>query len=473
MHLQPRLTLTTLDQREKIHKDALHLLNTVGIQVESETALDRFKAAGAPCEDGRVRIPRELVDRALDQAPSSVTIYNRLGEKQFELGGKDGPDAVFGVGVTNLQYQDPATGEINPFSRRDMARSAVLCQRLDSFDCIATPGVIQDEPPESADLYGVIEMAAHTVKPIILLISNSDCFDPALELCRQLGKYEDLAQHPWVVPYVNPITPLILNAETSRKMETAISCGLPLIYSNYGMSGATCPITPGGTLAVLTAELLAGLVYGQLIREGAPMILGSLPAAFDMQQAGSFYSPQSLLLNLACAEMMAHYHLPHCGTSGSGNGWGADLISAACMDINQFTACLGAPGLVPFVGGSFDSLVFSPELTVYADDVIETSRAFNRGFSIADEAVGLDEAAQLGPGGNYLLSPLTGKHFRESSFTSRIWAYQSLEKWKDRGQVSAREILKQKTLDLMAFPERAVADREMILEKGKEFMAGR
>ena len=51
------------------------------------------------------------------------------------------------------------------------------------------------------------------------------------------------------------------------------------------------------------------------------MILGSLPASFDMRTMGSYYGPETMLLNLACGEMMAHYGVPHCGTSGSGGGW--------------------------------------------------------------------------------------------------------------------------------------------------------
>jgi len=73
------------------------------------------------------------------------------------------------------------------------------------------------------------------------------------------------------------------------------------------MAGMSAPITPAGTMALLNAELLAGLTLSQLAREGTPIILGSLPAFFDMKEMTNFYDPHSLLLNLACAEMMAHY----------------------------------------------------------------------------------------------------------------------------------------------------------------------
>ena len=75
------------------------------------------------------------------------------------------------------------------------------------------------------------------------------------------------------------------------RLRLAIERGLPLVFNNYGMSGATAPITPGGTLALLNAELLAGLVYSQLLKTGAPIILGSLPAGFDMRTMASLYTP--------------------------------------------------------------------------------------------------------------------------------------------------------------------------------------
>jgi len=253
------------------------------------------------------------------------------------------------------------------------------------------------------------------------------------------------------------------------KMEAAINRGLPLIFSNYGMSGATCPITPAGTLALLTAELLAGLVFSQLVKPGSPVILGSLPAAFEMKYAGSFYSPTTMLLNLACSEMMASYNIPHCGTSGSGNGWEADLLAASTLSINHFTSILGAAGMVPFVGGNFDSLVFSPELVVFADDLIHQSRMFADGFSLDDEHVGLSDISTIGPGGNYLMSNLTGKYFRDSQFSSKIWPYLTLDKWKNLGAPKAEKILQDKTLEILnnlVIPN----DRDDLIANGETFI---
>ncbi|MBC8438957.1 MAG: trimethylamine methyltransferase family protein [Deltaproteobacteria bacterium] len=466
--LKPEIRVMTREQIQKVHNDALLILEKTGVMVDDPGARALMeKAIGKSHGNHPIQIPREFVQRAINSAPSEIKIFNRLGNPCFTLKGDGSQDAVFGIGVTNLNYQDPLKNDIQPFYRHHMAAATGLGHCLDNFDFISTPGVIQDISPETADLYGVLEMMANTTKPLVILISDWDSFNPALDLCEHL--VGDISTHPFLIPYVNPITPLTLNAETTMKMDASIKRGLPLIFSNYGMSGATCPITPAGTLALLTAELLAGLAYSQLVKEGSPIILGSQPAAFDMKNAGSFYSPNTLLLNLACAEMMTFYKIPHCGTSGSGNGWGADLLASTTLCINHFTSCLGKAGMIPFVGGSFDSLVFSPEFVVYSDDVIHQSRLFGSGFSLDDDAVGFSDISSVGPGGNFLLSDLTGKYFKDSLFSSTIWPFLTLDKWRGKGEPTAEKILKDKTIELLNNPA-APEDKDEIISKGESFL---
>jgi trimethylamine--corrinoid protein Co-methyltransferase len=471
LKVKPHIRVMTEEQIGKVHEDALIVLGETGVVVEDPGARSLFEnAIGVSKKDSRLKIPKDIVEWAITAAPSGIEVFDRSGSPQFTLKGDGTQDTVFGIGVTNLKYQDPFQNDIQLFSRHHMASAAGLGHNLESFDMVSTPGVIQDLPPEKADLYGVLEMVANTTKPIVLLISNPDCFLPALDLLEHL--HGDISAHPFVLPYVNPITPLVFNSETTMKMEATINRGLPLIFSNYGMSGATCPITPAGTLVLLTAELLAGLVYSQLVKEGTPIILGSLPAAFDMKNAGSFYSPSTLLLNLACAEMMTSYGIPHCGTSGSGNGWGADLLASTTMCINHSTSLLGTAGMVPFVGGSFDSLVFSPELVVYADDLIHQSRLLASGFSLDDAAVGHPDISNTGPGGNYLLSDLTGKFFKDSQFTSNIWPFLTIDEWQSQGGPTAAEILNRKTCELLGKLTEPL-DNQGLIAKGEAFLSHR
>jgi trimethylamine--corrinoid protein Co-methyltransferase len=466
--VKPAIKVLTREQIDKIHNYSLEILSTTGIRVDSLRARKLFaKALGSSDTDRVVRIPAELVERALKAAPSTVDIYDRRGNIRFQLGNSQRAQTRFGIGVTNLYYQDPATDALTAFTRKHMELATRLGSVLSGFDVISTIGVIQNISPECADLYGTLEMIANTTKPLVILISEKQCFDTSLDLLEHL--HGDLSAKPSIIPYFNPITPLVLNEDMVDKIFSTIDRGLPFIYNNYGMSGATSPITPAGNLALLNAELLAGLVFSQLVKEGTPVILGSLPAGFDMRSMAGLYTPQTLLLNVACAEMMTYYELPHSGTSGSGPGWGPDLSAGGTLWMNHLTSCLGKVGLAPFVGGNFDSMAFSPAFVVYSDEVIRQARLFNQGFEISDASVALSEIDSIGPGGNFLMADLTVALCRETDFSSSIWPNLTLDEWQIKGNPQADKVLRTRTRDLLddlPVPE----DHADLIARGERFI---
>jgi trimethylamine--corrinoid protein Co-methyltransferase len=463
--IQPKITALNQEQMELIHDQSKRILASVGVRVDSERARGIFaQAVGKTSIDGkRVFVPPELVERAVQTAPSTIEIYNRLGEPVFRVGG----DRVrFGVGVTALYYQDPETGHVVPFAREHMASMVRLGSKLPSFDFVSTVGIVQDVTPDLSDLYGTLEMIANTVKPLMVLVSDEDRFDDVLDLLEHL--HGDLAARPFVIPYFNPITPLVMNKGTADKMLIAIERGLPVVYSNLGMAGATAPITPAGLLTLLNAELLAGLTLSQLAKEGAPIILGSLPSFFDMKRTGGGHNPLSHVLNLACAEMMAFYQLPHCGTSGGG-GWGADMIAAGSQWANQLISCMSSVGLAPFVGLSLKGLAFNPASIVYGNSVIAEVRRLTQGFALDEVSLALDDIAEFGPGGHFLLSNLTLERCRDAHYESDIWPNWTLEQWQANGQPRAEEKLQRLTRQLMA-ELRPPEDHDDLIARGEAFI---
>jgi trimethylamine--corrinoid protein Co-methyltransferase len=282
--INPSLSVLKQDQLERIHSDSLKVLSDVGVRIESKRVRKIFSDAVGPnaVKNNIVYIPEELVAHALKVAPSSVDLYNRKGDLVIHQ-----PEKVyFGMGVTTLYYQDPQTDTIESFNREHMEICVRLANHLKNFDFITTPGILQDVPPEVADLYAVLEMTANTTKPLSILVSERDQFPAALGLLEML--HGDLTSKPFVVPLVTPITPLVMDPDTVSKMLVTIERGLPLIYLSYGMAGATTPITPAGTLTLLNAELLAGLTISQLVREGAPLIPGYIAGFMDMKSLGNF-----------------------------------------------------------------------------------------------------------------------------------------------------------------------------------------
>jgi trimethylamine--corrinoid protein Co-methyltransferase len=235
------------------------------------------------------------------------------------------------------------------------------------------------------------------------------------------------------------------------------------------MAGASTPLTPAGTLALLLAELLAGLTVSQVMKPGTPLLLGMLPVYFDMKSMLNFYDPQSLLLNLACAEMMAHYGLPHCGTSGSGTGWGMDLVAADTYWMNTLTYALTKGGLAPFIGDTLGSKAIAPSIIVHVHEILEQALRFADGFQLDDVQAALDEIAKVGPGGSFLSSPSTRKNYKKGYYTSGIYPRWTMERWQSEGQPAAGQVLREKTRALLADLS-APEDYGDLIRKGTEFI---
>jgi trimethylamine--corrinoid protein Co-methyltransferase len=463
--VRPRLALLTEAQRATVHETSLTILARAGLRVDSERARTVFGSGGARIEGDHVYVDRELVDAAIESAPASIEVFDRRGRPAFSLGNGE---TRFGSGVTNLWFQDPMTDEITPFSRADMGRCVRLCEALPAYDVISTLGVIRDLPPAVADLYAVLEMVANSTKPLVILISDESLFPRALEMLDAVRG--DLGAKPFVIPYLNPVTPLVINEGTSDKLLDSAARSIPVIYSNYGMSGMTTPLPCAGALALLNAELLAGLVLSQLAKPGAPIILGSLPMYFDMKTMIDFYDPQTHLINLACADMMAGYGIPHAGTSGSGDGWGPDLLAAGASWVNQVTSVMGRVGLAPFVGSVLNSKAYSPAMTVYGDEVIGAVRLFARGFPIDTASLGAEECiAALAGEGHFLTTPSTLANYKSAYYPS-IFPRIGLEKWAELGKPDANARVRARARELL---EQAPApdDQAEILRKGEEIIA--
>lgn len=463
--IRPFFNVLNDAQKERIHTDSLEVLSTVGVRVESEEARRIFsKRIGSNgVSDDIVRIPPEIVHEALQMASSSVDIYNRKGDLAFRLPG----DTRFGIGVTDLYYQEPENDKVVPFTREHMALTVRLGDKLPSFDAICTIGILQDVPVKILDVYSTLELTANTIKPVVLLVSDDSAFPSVMELLEDL--HGDLSSKPFIVPFVTPIAPLVINRGTVDKMIIASERGLPVIYSSGAIAGASAPITAAESLCLLNAQLLAGLTLSQLIREGTPIILGYGLPFLEMRGEGLIADPSSQLVNQVCAEMMDYYHLPHYGRSGSGMGWGADIVHSGQQWMNHLMSCMGKVGLAAFVGSIMDFKVFSPAVAVYANEVIEQARIFSKGFSYDDTIVALDEIADAGPGGNFLTSDLTFKRFRQAYYQSDIFPQWTLETWQKKGCRRADDILRHYTKELLDNLT-APADHGDLLEQGEAFI---
>ena len=140
-------------------------------------------------------------------------------------------------------------------------------------------------------------------------------------------------------------------------------------------------------------------------------------------------------------------------------GWSADLIAGGHQWANHLASCLGKVGLAPFVGDNLGSTTFSPSLIVYADEVISQARRFAGGFELDAASFAIDDIAQVGPGGNFLMAAGTLEHYRSAYFESAIFPNLTIEAWRQQDCPTADEKLRSHTRQVLDGPRGARRSR--------------
>src|SRR5690606_14355844 len=126
------------------------------------------------------------------------------------------------------------------------------------------------------------------------------------------GSREALRERP-IISFVTcwTVSPLRYAPETVEVLTEVVRQELPVFLSSAPQSGATSPASLAGTLVQINAEELSGLVYTQLLRPGAPVVLGYVPSVSDLR-TGNFVggAPEFAMMHAAVAQLGQFYGLP-------------------------------------------------------------------------------------------------------------------------------------------------------------------
>lgn len=444
----PEYRLLTEDQIKEIHRATLRLLETTGVKVMHEGALDMLKAAGCGIQENIVRIPNHLVDEAISSAPSRVTVYSRNGDEAMHL---EGRNVYYGLGTDLLQTWDIKTGELRKSCLQDVIDSAIVADWCENIDFIASNAFPLDVPGNLAFIIEIREMMAHSPKPIYFTAGGPDDLKVILDIAAAVkGGADQLKKKPFIIHYSEPISPLLHSAGAVEKLLMCAEAGIPLNYAPALLSGGSGPVTMAGAIITANAEALSGLVIQQLHAKGAPAVTGFSATPLDLRTGTTVYaSPDERLTHSACCDLYHWYGLPVWGEAGCSDSKILDEQAAMESMASIMMAALDGCNLVHDVGYLGQGLIGSPASIVMCDEIISYVKRIIRGFDISAERLGLDVIDEIGPAGNFLAHTHTLKHCREEHWTPKLLDRQNPEAWQQSGGHRYGEVVVKKTLEIL------------------------
>jgi len=428
----PRLHFLTREKMEMIHGATLAVLKGTGILVKDPKALEILKEAGCNVDGERVRIPSSLVENALKNAVPRILMTDRSGRPALTL---EGDKVWFGTGSDTPHVIDPYSGQRRRTVLKDIENVSRLVDALPELSFVMCSGIASDVNPEIADIHHFLAMVSLTEKPIVFTSWNPANLTTIVEMASIVAGGEDrLRANPFIVLYTEPVSPLILGRESTQKLIFMAERSLPVVFAPGMITGATGPVTLAGGIVQANAEILAGYVLANLVRPGTPFIYGGSGEPMDMSaMLMSYAAPESMLVVSALTDMSKYYGLPSFGYAGCSDSNLYDQQASLESALWILVASLNGANLVHDVGYINNGLTTSLEQIVVSAEVAGSVRRIAGGIDVDEETMALDLIAEVGPGGEYLTSEHTLRHFRDNWFP-RLISRDPYEKWEQKGR---------------------------------------
>ncbi|MCW5978530.1 MAG: trimethylamine methyltransferase family protein [Bryobacteraceae bacterium] len=438
----------------RIHDAALEILDTVGVRVDSPEIVNLLRDAGAAVvEDSVVRLPAELVEWAVRQAPRQARIADRRGNL-WELS-PGGPTLVL-TGNALYITRGRERADLNSSDLAELARIVDACPNIHGM--VGTS--IADVPPACRDFVGFRIMARHTAKHLRPCIYTPRGGRLVMEMAQALLDGASLRERPVVSTGFSILSPLHWTSLALGVFQQTAGFGAPVMINSEPLGGATAPVTLAGCLAVGDADALSGLVINQLLEPGRPCIYNlGFAHVIDMASAIALTgAPENALLQAAGADLARYHGLP-CAAWMSTEAMTAD--AQATLEKTMTGAAHAAAGvnLIWGAGNLESTLAMSPEALVADDEVAGYFLRFREGVPVNEETLALDAIREIGLSGrDFLTSEHTLANYRRALSRPRLASRVRRSTWEARGARTLEEAAQERVREVLAAEPRLYLD---------------
>lgn len=435
-------------QCQEIHNATLEVMESVGAIIYDEEAIEILKKGGAYIDGNRVYFPAALVEWAIGTAPSRIALCDRNGNRKVFL---EDHKTYFGPGPTNTYTLDPYTGEKRFPEISDTYRAAKVIDALPNIDFQMDLGTPRDVPTEVADIYLLEAMLTNSIKPIVHWGYNVKNYQTMIDMCVTIaGSLQELQKNPFICFYSESSSPFSQSRDALQKMMFMARNYLPVIHTPSPTCGGTAPATLAGNIVVSNAECLAGLVINQLVKEGAPFIMGGTPSILDMKSMIMSYGAPEFRLLLAGLTDIAHYYkIPVWSAAGCTDSKAVDEQAAIEATSSCLMAALSGANLVHDVGYMEYGATSSLELLVMDDDIIGHIRRIVEGIQVNEDTLAVDVIEDVGPGNQFLTHRHTFEHFKKEIWVPALMNRKRYDHWVNDGKLTLGEAVNMKTKEII------------------------
>ena len=196
---------------DNINETVLRVIEEIGCEVNSDTAMASLENAGATIDkkSRRLRLSREKALKLIQQAPSEITLCGRDEKHDIHLGGTR---VYTGTGGTALYIYDPHTAERRQANLDDLKAIARLVDGLDNIHLFLLPTYPNELPPEKIDVNRFFAGLDNTTKHVMGGVYTDDGMQQVIRMAEIIaGSPENLRRRPIISIITCSISPFIID----------------------------------------------------------------------------------------------------------------------------------------------------------------------------------------------------------------------------------------------------------------------
>ncbi|MEM7222609.1 MAG: trimethylamine methyltransferase family protein [Pseudomonadota bacterium] len=422
---------------ELIEHNADTVLEEIGIEFHDEEALAAWREAGADVDGQRVRFPRGL-PRSIIQAtaPKEFTQHARNPERSVQIGGDNTVFApVYGPPFVSDIENGRRYATIEDF--QNFVKMAYMAPSLHhSGGTVCEP---VDIPVNKRHLDMVYSHLRYSDLPFMGSVTAPERAEDSVALAKIVFGDQFVEDNTVMINLINANSPMVFDETMLGALRVYARHNQATIVTPFILSGAMAPVTPVGVMTQTLAEALAGVAYTQLVKPGAPVVMGSFASSISMQSgAPTFGTPEPALVLYGMAELARRLGVPF-RSGGSLCGSKVPDAQAAHESTQTLvpTVMAGVNFVLHAAGWLEGGLVSSYEKFIIDADQLGMMQTLAKGYDISENGQAMDAIREVGPGSHFLGCAHTQANFETAFYRSNVADNNSFEQWLAEGSRDA------------------------------------
>jgi trimethylamine--corrinoid protein Co-methyltransferase len=434
---------------KRVHAHSIDLIENCGIRFHSEKARHILADAGAKITGDVVKIPGDVVEAALEKAPSAFTIHSRDGEHDCVLDGQNTYFSQDGCAAHTLDFE---TGKRRGSTKADIEKMALISDYLDAVDII-TPTVSAGDTTIAGRAIEELQACfLNTGKPVVTeSVTSARDARAQIELAAAIvGGEEELRQRPIFFNFVCTISPLTQDAGGMEAALEFAAAGVPVGLYPMATTGVTSPVTLASNLAMDNAEIISAITLLQIASPGAKVLYSGGPATIDLRTgAYTATSPEAIWLRTMIARMSNFYDIPTITGAGATSAKTPGAQSAWENALSYMPTSLAGADIFFGVGLLDGSNLLTYEQIVLDAEIAAMIKRLLAPVPFDDEAFCVEFMKEIGPGGVYLDQVHTVKNMRKALSLPLISDRDSFDEWYQKGQIDSASAARAKVKEIL------------------------